>query len=106
MANWAFSDGTTLQSGGIVEGSSDLAEMLREAIGHTKAGRIRTVVVAPLPDGYWPLDLQSDFTLNALASEIAYSHRLVFTTEYVEGDDVPEEVRELRELESTPGEVN
>lgn len=106
MSDWAFSDGTTLKSGGIVEGNSDLAELLRDAVGHTKAGRVRTVLVAQLPDGYWPLDLQSDFTLNALASELAYSQRVSVTSEYVESDDVPAEVLELRELKSAAGEVN
>lgn len=106
MAEWAFSDGSVLRSGGAVDGDSVLAATLREAIDVSKSGIPRTVAVAQLPDGYWPLDIAQDFTLNALAREVAYSQRATVTTEYVEGDDVPAEVKELRDLESEPDEIN
>lgn len=105
MAEWLFNDGTILRSGGDVAGASSLAEDLRQSIEASRSKWPPNVVVAPMPDGYYPLDADSDFTLNALARETALQHRLTLTTEYVEGDDVPESVREIREYESVEGRI-
>jgi len=99
MAQWVFSDGTLLESGGKVSGGSALADALRQDIQEARAGDHVLVPIAPEPGGGLPLDPDQDFYLNALA----YRHHVVdgqlitFTTDYREGDDVPKEARELRE---------
>lgn len=105
MAEWLFSDGTVLRSGGEVAGASPVAEDLRQTIETSKGKWPYAVVVAPLPNGYWPLDADSDFTLNALANGVAVHQKLTLTTEYVEGDDVPDQVREMRAFESVEGRI-
>lgn len=99
MAEWRFSDGTVLRSGGVVEGSSALAKDLSDTIEAVRAGEEWYVPVAPPPGGGWPLDPASDFTLNALAMQEAlrpFRQMSAPVTDYVEGDDVPDEVREMR----------
>lgn len=105
MAEWAFSDGTILHSGGAVEGDSALAESLRRDVEASKGRFPPKVAVAPLPDGYWPLDAELDFTLHALAQETASRNQAIVTTAYAEGDDVPAEVLDLRSFEPEPGRI-
>lgn len=105
MAEWTFSDGTVLHSGGAVEGDSVLAEGLRRDVEASKGRFPPKVAVAPLPDGYWQLDAEVDFTLNALAQETARRNQAIVTTAYAEGDDVPVEVLELRSFEPEPGRI-
>jgi hypothetical protein len=110
MATWSFSDGTVLLSGGEVVGGSELADSLRHAIAYAKSGEGWPVSVALPPGGSWPLDVHSDFTLNALAQEEAWRpvRHLAepkVITDYAEGDDVPAEVHTMRARESVAGRI-
>lgn len=70
---WRFSDGTTVELGGKVEGPSLFAQELRERFESGKA----EVAIWPQPDGNVPLDLNDVALLHAyLEAKIAFWNRV------------------------------
>jgi hypothetical protein len=69
---WRFSDGTTVELGGNVEGPTLIAQRLRSHLA-----RPRTVSIWPPPGGDAPLDVNDRAILDAyLRSELDYWKRI------------------------------
>ncbi len=70
---WRFSDGTTVELGGKVEGPSLFAQTLRVDFERGDA----RVAIWPMPDGYVPLDLNDAALLHAyLENELDHWSRV------------------------------
>lgn len=101
MAEWTFSDGTVLRSGGELEGESSFAVAARAVLAANEAGLPTMVDVAAPPGGLVPLDVSSDWLLDRWASGLATQARLAVKTDY-EPTHAPAEVSEIRaELEAS-----
>jgi hypothetical protein len=85
MTTWTFADGTELETGGAVSGSSKVASALREAIREK-----RGVHVFPSPDAPVPIVVGNNYLLDVLAHEVGRRHKTGVFTEYVRDlDDAP-----------------
>lgn len=88
MPTWTFDDGTTLTSGGTVEGDGAAAVELRYFLALPDSDRV--VQVAPLPMRQVMLDPASDYLLNVCARELAFRLRQRVRTDYQARDaDAP-----------------
>jgi hypothetical protein len=97
MPTWTFSDGTILNSGGRVTGSSEFAAELRAAV-RERVG----VHVFPHPSEDVPLDPGSNYLLDIFARSRARSGHVRMSTEYeADVEDAPPalvtKIREQRE---------
>jgi hypothetical protein len=89
MAEWHFSDGSVLSSGGKVSGNGPAAVELRRAL-NSPWYRVQAL---PHPMDDSPLDPNSDFLLDVLADQVARDTRTTATTEYeFDYDDAPPEL--------------
>jgi hypothetical protein len=91
MAEWTFSDGSELRSGGKVSGDGPVAMALRSALTAPE----HMVHALPPPAVPERVIRSSDFLLDLLAREIARVLRRGVSTEYEpDFDDAPSELRE------------
>lgn len=97
---WKLSDGTVVESGGRVHGTTKAAFEMRAQLDHPPA----FVEVGPLPDGQVQLDPSNDFLLDSFVRGIASWLNLEVETDYLRKlEDAPPDVQELvRDLEAAP----
>jgi hypothetical protein len=74
---WTFDDGTTVELGGRIEGSSDFAKRLRVGVALVGHGDPPEVDVDVLPGGSVPLDLSDASIVDSWLTEEARFHRRV-----------------------------
>lgn len=103
---WTLSDGTVVESGGKVNGASEVARQLRAVIEAPPV----FVSVGPEPDGRVELDVSNDFLLHAFVQDHRFAFRYEVETDYEPKlEDTPADVQELvRGLEAdeyVPGRI-
>ena len=99
MSRWRFYDGrVVLHSGGQVDGEGPLADWLRDRVRHRRGTAVILPGVYP-PNHFSQLDLNADWTLQALALENARRFHARMETDWA--GPWPEWVLELRKLPPT-----